>query len=96
MSCCSSAFPDLAQHGDKHGVGGRWSLLTAWTLGWGFSTLRHLKSNFSSSICKDSAAPDVLRGLSARTQTPIPTPPRVGILTRPVVRGSDPFTEGRN
>ena len=47
----------------------------AWTLGWGFSTLRQLKSNFNNSVCKDSAATDVLGDLSAWTQTPTPPHP---------------------
>ena len=96
MSWCPRQFPDLAKCGDKHGVGGQGSLLIAWTLGWGFSTWRHLKSNFNNSVCKDNAATDVLRDLSAWMQSRIPTPPSVGILTWPVVQGSDPFTEGRN
>ena len=68
----------LAKRGDEHGVGLGGCLLMAWTLGWGFSTLKHLKSNFNNPVCKDSGATDVLGDLSTWTQTPIPTPPCVG------------------
>lgn len=63
------------------------SLLMAWTLGWGFSTLKHLKSNFNNSVCKDSGATDVLGDLSAWTQLH-PHPTLCGhTLTRLVVAG---------